>query len=200
MTEHSKRLEDLEQEVIRLKQQLKTVTEEMLRAYEEINLAFKVAKMFGRSLHLPKVNSLIMQIAIEISNAEIGWIFVKKHRKIRTPYRYKIRAEVVDEINSNFAEKILAGTEPLIINDLAEHIKINKKWDIKPIAFIGVPFVSQEKSFGGLCLCKLNKKEFFPTTEAKLLQLLCDHSVNTFEAALRGQDLLNQIKGKVIVQ
>ncbi len=157
--------------------EIKSLTEQLLHAYEELDLLHGVCEILSTSADPDEANKHILREAMLTLEAELGWIvYDDGPHSSRQVWRQNVDARTAAFLNEAVVNDAIAGGQHVWTDDLAHDLTApNLKL---PKAFLCVPLKTGNEILGAICLGKHLAGAVFTAGDLKLVQILCAPAAN----------------------
>jgi GAF domain-containing protein len=179
----------------------KSLAQETLERYREINLLYRVHEYIGASVDLEEVIERVLRESIRIIKAEGGSVLLADDLTDRLTTRGSAGAPIAEAekalLDSALSEKVFGSATPHILNDLAHHVRATDDGLVLS-ALLCAPLNSGERVLGVIILGKTTPGAMFTAGDQKLLSALASQAgiaiANAREVQAREQRLRQQIE------
>jgi len=157
--------------------QVTSLTEQLLHAFEELDLLHSVCEILSSSHEPDEANMHILCEAMATLAADVGWVvYDDGHQTGRQILRQNIDTRTAALLNETVVHGAIKAGEPVWTDNLAQDISTpNPK---VPRAFLCVPLKTRNETLGAICLGKLAPDAVFTAGDLKLVQILCAPAAN----------------------
>jgi GAF domain-containing protein len=182
----------------------KTLAQELLDRYREINLLYRLHETIGGHIDLKEVAASALAESVRIVKADGGALFLRRET---TGHLYLLTTEG-NAPNLSHGQGVpnwvAQEGRPAIVNDVTSdlrHTPSDGSTELQATALqslLCVPLSVQDKVLGVLCLCNKRRGEIFSAGDEKLLMVLASQTAvaieNAQQVAARERQLRRQIQ------
>lgn len=161
-----------EKDTLKHRKQINSLTEQLLHAFEELDLLHGVCEIFASSANSDETNKHILSEAMEILPANMGWV-VHAEGELSgwKTLKQNVDAKTVAVINEKIVRDVIKTGTHVWTDDLQQELATP---DIDlPRAFLCVPLRTKNEILGAICLGKTLADKVFTAGDLKLVQILC---------------------------
>jgi class 3 adenylate cyclase/predicted Ser/Thr protein kinase len=157
--------------------ELNSLTEQLLHAFEELDLLHSVCEILSSSTEPGEANKHILCEAMTTLEADLGWVvYDDGGQGGRQVIRQNIEARTAAFLNDNIVHEAIKTGEHVWTDNLAKDISAPS---LKvPRAFLCVPLKTRNETLGAICLGKYDEGAVFTAGDLKLVQILCTPAAN----------------------
>ncbi len=158
----------------------KSLAQETLDRYREINLLYRVHETIGASLDLAQVIHLVLEESIRIIKADGGTVLLRDELTDDLTTWESVGIDVAGAehqlIGLALSDKVMRTGRSRILNDLRTYVRPNKTQDAQLSALLSAPFKSQENVLGVITLARAAPDTMFTAGDEKLLMALASQA------------------------
>ncbi len=170
--------------ISKLQRKVGSLTEELLQAYEELNLMYDMAEMFSSLTDFDEVSKTVLGEALEFLEADKGWlvIFEKESGTLTNRARHGVNLQACSFFNANLVINVVSSGRPVLINNVREQFGLNgdASW---PETLICLPLKTKEEVLGAIVLGRDTVGHIFTAGDLKLMKVLCTQSASAIKTA-----------------
>jgi class 3 adenylate cyclase/predicted Ser/Thr protein kinase len=157
--------------------EITSLTEQLLHAFEELDLLHSVCEILSSSSDPDEANTHILCEAMSTLAADVGWVVYDDGRQAGEPMlRQNIDTRTATFLNESIVHATIKTGVPVWTDNLAQDLPAS---DPKvPKAFLCVPLKTRNEILGAICLGKHAEGAVFTAGDLKLVQILCAPAAN----------------------
>lgn len=160
----------------KFRKEVESLTEQLLRAFDELDLLHSVCDIFSSSTDPAQTQAAILSEAMATLEAEVGWIVsAEPHAGDSPMLRGDVPAPTVGFINEKVVQEVVRTGRHLWTDTLDQDLAGGVP--NLPKAFLCVPLKAQQEVLGAICLGRSSNK-VFTAGDLKVVQILCAPSAN----------------------
>lgn len=165
------------EEVSKLEGRINSLTEQLLHAFEELDLLHSVCEIFSSPKHPQDINTHILFEAMEILSADLGWmVYRDKESSPLEVLTQSTDARTLELINQIVVREVIRTGNQVWTDNLQEELGASAEHI--PRAFLCVPLRTQNEVLGAICMGKMTPGAVFTAGDLKLVQILCAPCAN----------------------
>ncbi|MBN1580460.1 MAG: GAF domain-containing protein [Anaerolineae bacterium] len=154
----------------------KSLAQETLDRYREVNLLYRVHETIGASLDLEEVLQRVLYESIRIIKANGGAVFLYDDLTNKLVPHKSAGADVATAeqllIGQALSDKVMRTGRSRILNDLHTFVRLESGEGTPLSALLSAPFKSKETVLGVITLARTNAGTMFTAGDEKLLTAL----------------------------
>jgi GAF domain-containing protein len=152
--------------------EITSLTEQLLHAYEELDLLHSVCEILSSSTDPDEANVHILCEAMNTLAADVGWIVYDEGPMLRQ----NIDARTATYLNEAVVAKAIKSGQPVWTDNLTQ--ELGPATASAPKAFLCVPLKTRNEILGAICLGKNDAGAVFTAGDVKLVEILCAPAAN----------------------
>jgi transcriptional regulator with GAF, ATPase, and Fis domain len=175
----------------------KSLAQELLDRYREINLLYRLHETIGAHIDLHKVAEHALAESVRIVKADGGTLFLCDEVTGELEFLTVVGGEPRLSESQGIPQWVAQEGRSTIVNDVSSDAR-HKSVDPNLRSLLCVPLKAQQKVLGVLCLCNKQEGHFFTAGDEKLLMALASPTAvaieNARQVAARELQLRQQIQ------
>jgi class 3 adenylate cyclase/predicted Ser/Thr protein kinase len=160
-----------------LNKEIISLTEQLLHAFEELDLLHSVCEILSSSRDADEANAHILCEAMNTLAADVGWVVYDDDHQAGLPMlRQNIDTRTATLLNESIVRNAIKTGEHVWTDNLAKDLSAPNP--AIPKAFLCVPLKTRNSILGAICLGKNSEGDVFTAGDLKLVQILCAPAAN----------------------
>jgi len=158
---------------------LDSLTRNLLECYEELDLIYRVSRGLMSTFDAQKNVSLVLDEAMEIFEADMGWIAPCPGAEVFEPVTARAPVELVSLLHESLVDGLVGEKRSKVLYDLCRELRVDHP-DV-PDTFLFAVLKTESGMFGSLCLGRRAGKEIFTAGDLKLARVLASQAAVALE-------------------
>lgn len=183
-----------ETEIARLEAEIRQISEELAKAYEEINFLYELSRDLNSTLDIEALCRIAMEKAKAMIPAESGSIrLLTEYYKLKNYFGWGPLKELGDiYLDQGIIGQVFGTGRPILLNDV-EHSPYNEIKLLNYSSFLGVPLVSATSEvIGVIILANFSQGKRFLAVDKSLLVSLATQTAVAIEGSRYHQHMMEQ--------